>query len=77
MFWSLSCTPLAKGYAQPCKGNHQSLMELKGNYYSLVESQNLRMNMNDETELKNEDEDDFIGLWQEKKRLTFGMYSFI
>jgi hypothetical protein len=51
------------------KGNHQSLMELKGNYYGLVQSQNLRMNIRDETELENEHEDDLIGLWQEKKVL--------
>ena len=51
------------------KGNHHSLMELKGNYYGLVEAQNLRMNKSDETELENENEDDLIGMLSRKKNV--------
>ena len=44
-------------------------MELKGNYYGLVEAQNLRMNKSDETELENENEDDLIGMLSRKKNV--------
>ena len=44
-------------------------MELKGNYYGLVEAQNLRMNTTDETELEDENEDDLMGMLTRKKNV--------
>ncbi|CAF1224211.1 unnamed protein product [Rotaria sp. Silwood1] len=54
------------------EGNHQSLMELKGNYYGLVESQNLGMNTSDETELENEDENDLIANKKDNRTSSLG-----
>ncbi|CAF1046776.1 unnamed protein product [Rotaria sordida] len=54
------------------KGNHQSLMNLKGNYYGLVESQNLRTNMSDETELEDENEDDLTDDKKDSRTASLG-----
>ncbi|CAF3112647.1 unnamed protein product [Rotaria sp. Silwood2] len=54
------------------EGNHQSLMDMKGSYYGLVESQNLRMNTSDETELENEDEDDLIADKRDNRTSSLG-----
>ncbi|CAF4972614.1 unnamed protein product, partial [Rotaria sp. Silwood1] len=54
------------------EGNHQSLMDMKGSYYGLVESQNLRMNTSDETELENEDEDDLIADKKDNRASSLG-----
>ncbi|CAF1240166.1 unnamed protein product [Rotaria sordida] len=54
------------------EGNHQSLMNLKGNYYGLVESQNLRTNMSDETELEDENEDDLTDDKKDSRTASLG-----
>jgi hypothetical protein len=56
------------------KGNHQSLMELKGNYYGLVEAQNLRMNINHETELENQIEDDRTSMFAREIKPVLSSY---
>ncbi|CAF3831918.1 unnamed protein product [Rotaria sp. Silwood1] len=54
------------------EGNHQSLMGLKGNYYGLVESQNLGMNTSDETELENEEENDLTANKKDNRTSSLG-----
>ncbi|CAF4927776.1 unnamed protein product [Rotaria sp. Silwood1] len=54
------------------KGNHQSLMELKGNYYGLVESQNLRINTSDETELDDENENNLMADKKDSRTASLG-----